>query len=45
MTFPLGSINRVVIVNLGRKPVDQITDRAKRYRAQQNVKEIGRAHV
>jgi hypothetical protein len=38
MTFPLGSINRVVIVNLGRKPVDQITDRAKRYRAQQNVK-------
>ncbi len=38
MTYPLGSIKREVIINLGpRKPVSEITDRAKRYRAQQNV--------
>jgi hypothetical protein len=39
MTFSLGSIRRTVVVNMGpRKPVNEITDRAKRYRAQQNVK-------
>jgi hypothetical protein len=40
MTYPLGTIRHTVVVNMGRsrKPVDQITDRAKRYRAQQNVK-------
>jgi hypothetical protein len=38
MTTSLGSITFTRIINLGRKPVSQITDRAKRYRAQQNVK-------
>jgi hypothetical protein len=38
MTFQMGSITRVLVVNMGHKPVDEITDRAKRYRAQQNVK-------
>jgi len=38
MTTSLGSITILRIINLGRKPVSQITDRAKRYRAQQNVK-------
>ena len=39
MTYPLGTIHHTVQVNMGpRKPVGEITDRAKRYRAQQNVK-------
>ena len=37
MTSSLGSITFTRIINLG-KPVKDITDRAKRYRAQQNVK-------
>lgn len=40
MTYQMASITRTVLVEMNphRKPVDQITDRAKRYRAQQNVK-------
>jgi hypothetical protein len=38
MTTSLGSITIIRHINLGHKPVKDITDRAKRYRAQQNVK-------
>lgn len=39
MTVSMGSITRTVLININpsRKPVNEITDRAKRYRAQQNV--------
>lgn len=36
---PEGTITRVVVVNMGgRKPASEISDRAKRYRAQKGVK-------
>ena len=41
MRESLGTLNLTRIINMGRKPVNQITDRAKRYRAQTRIMTAG----